>query len=170
MTKCVIFCDDMFCLEGMDGQRYPLGSRPVQKHFQIAPVELRTLAARTRIAQVTITRFRVHYFVFPGCSRQSHGRSFVFCSALDPAAGMFSEAKISVDNDGKVTWRPKFDVKTNCDIDLKSWPWDRHKCTVTLSTWSHTISNVFYEIQENNKPVSMRRRRHSHRRRQRGFS
>lgn len=41
--------------KGMDGQQYPMGSRPIQKHFQIAPVQLRTLASRTRSAQVMIT-------------------------------------------------------------------------------------------------------------------
>lgn len=79
----------------------------------------------------------------------------LFFSALNPAVGMFSEAKISVDNNGKVTWRPKFDVNTNCNIDVKLWPWDQHKCTVLLSTWSHQISNIFYEIKKNNKPVSI---------------
>ncbi|XP_015376751.1 PREDICTED: neuronal acetylcholine receptor subunit beta-4-like [Diuraphis noxia] len=73
----------------------------------------------------------------------------VLHNAMDPATSMFSESKVSVDNNGKVTWRPKFDVRTKCDIDLTSWPWDKHKCTILLSTWSHKISNVFYEIKEN---------------------
>lgn len=73
---------------------------------------------------------------------------------MDPAKSMFSESKVSVDSNGNVTWRPKFDIRTKCDIDLTSWPWDKHKCTILLSTWSHKISNVFYEIKENQKPVS----------------
>jgi len=64
MTKCMMSRDNMFYPEGMDGQRYPLGSRSIQKYFQIAPVELRTLAARTRTAQVTTTlRVFVLFFV-----------------------------------------------------------------------------------------------------------
>jgi len=136
----------------MDGQQYRLESRPIQKHIQIAPIELRTLAARARPAQV-INPASVPPFV----PRPFHARRrlFVLRSALNPAIGMFSEAKISVDNGGKVTWRPKFDANTNCDVDLTSWPWDRHKCTVTLSTWSHTLSNVFYEIKGDDQPVSV---------------
>ncbi|XP_001950122.2 neuronal acetylcholine receptor subunit beta-4 [Acyrthosiphon pisum] len=73
----------------------------------------------------------------------------VLHNAMDPASSMFSGSKVSVDNNGKVTWRPKFDIRTKCDIDLTSWPWDKHKCTILLSTWSHKISNVFYEIKDN---------------------
>ncbi|XP_022177830.1 neuronal acetylcholine receptor subunit beta-4-like [Myzus persicae] len=75
----------------------------------------------------------------------------VLHNAMDPATSMFSESKVSVDNNGNVTWRPKFDIRTKCDIDLTSWPWDKHKCTILLSTWSHKVSNVFYEIKENQK-------------------
>ncbi|XP_025190280.1 neuronal acetylcholine receptor subunit beta-4 [Melanaphis sacchari] len=75
----------------------------------------------------------------------------VLHNAMDPAASMYSESKISVDNNGLVIWRPKFDIKTKCDIDLTLWPWDKHKCTLLLSTWSHKVSNVFYEIKDNQK-------------------
>jgi len=73
---------------------------------------------------------------------------------MDPAVNMYSESKISVDNNGQVIWRPKFYVKTKCDIDLTLWPWDKHKCTLLLSTWSHKVSNVFYEIKDDQKSVS----------------
>ncbi|XP_026813463.1 neuronal acetylcholine receptor subunit alpha-7 [Rhopalosiphum maidis] len=75
----------------------------------------------------------------------------VLHNAMDPAVNMYSESKISVDNNGQVTWRPKFYVKTKCDIDLTLWPWDKHKCTLLLSTWSHKVSNVFYEIKDDQK-------------------
>lgn len=79
---------------------------------------------------------------------------FVF-SALDPAASKISEPKMSVDNDGNVMWRPKFDVKTKCDIDLKSWPWDQHQCILQFSSCSHKIPNVIYKINEVRQPVSI---------------
>ncbi|XP_060839694.1 neuronal acetylcholine receptor subunit beta-4-like [Rhopalosiphum padi] len=75
----------------------------------------------------------------------------VLHNAMDPAVNMYSESKISVDNNGQVIWRPKFYVKTKCDIDLTLWPWDKHKCTLLLSTWSHKVSNVFYEIKDDQK-------------------
>lgn len=67
---------------------------------------------------------------------------------------MYSESKISVDNNGLVMWRPTFNFKTKCDIDLTMWPWDKHKCNLLLSTWSHKVSNVFYELKDNQKSVS----------------
>jgi len=75
----------------------------------------------------------------------------VLLNSLDPAKNIYSETKISVDNIGNVIWRPKFSMKTKCDIHLKSWPWDQHKCTLLLSTWLHKISNIFYQIKENDK-------------------
>lgn len=69
--------------------------------------------------------------------------------------GIFSEENILVDNLGRVTWRPKFDAKTKCDVDVSSWPWDRHSCVVLLSPWSHKILNVFYEIKKYENSVSV---------------
>ncbi|XP_027844786.2 acetylcholine receptor subunit alpha-like [Aphis gossypii] len=75
----------------------------------------------------------------------------VLHNAIDPAMSMYSESKISVDNNGLVMWRPKFNFKTKCDIDLTMWPWDKHKCNLLLSTWSHKVSNVFYELKDSQK-------------------
>lgn len=77
---------------------------------------------------------------------------------MDPGVNIFSEEKITVNYQGNVTWKPKFSLKTKCNIDLKLWPWDRHKCTLLMSPWSYKISNIFYEIKENNHKVSNQRR------------
>ena len=39
---------------------------------------------------------------------------------------------------GTVAWKPTVFFEVYCDMELKFFPFDKHTCGVTLSTWTNT--------------------------------
>ncbi|XP_050435975.1 acetylcholine receptor subunit beta-like [Adelges cooleyi] len=75
----------------------------------------------------------------------------VLQNSFAPSVNIFSKAKILVNSNGKIIWRPAFRVLTTCNIDLRFWPWDVQHCTIPLSTRSQNTLNVHYEANQNYK-------------------
>lgn len=40
---------------------------------------------------------------------------------------------------GTVSWTPKADMHTFCDLNFQNWPWDVHICKIQMSVWGQKV-------------------------------
>jgi len=49
---------------------------------------------------------------------------------------------VVVESDGNVTWAPAMNFRTSCTLDLTHFPFDEHRCSIVIITWTHSEAEV----------------------------
>ncbi|XP_065356640.1 acetylcholine receptor subunit alpha-type acr-16-like [Calliphora vicina] len=57
-------------------------------------------------------------------------------NAPDKFIRMNRNGFVTVKNDGVVFWSDSIEVNVFCSADMKNWPHDEHKCTISLGSWT----------------------------------
>ena len=65
-----------------------------------------------------------------------------------------SKFRVNIYADGTVRWAPGFRLRTQCQLDLTSFPYDSQQCDIIFINWVYTASGVMLNVDK--YPISMR--------------
>lgn len=60
----------------------------------------------------------------------------------------FGATNFLVEQNGAVLWVPPATFKTFCDLDLRNWPFDSHKCTLIFGSWIYNGEEINLQAKE----------------------
>lgn len=63
--------------------------------------------------------------------------SCVFCFSADERLSEYKDALCIVNSSGFVTWLPQAVFKSQCDIDVGTYPFDKQNCTLKFGSWTY---------------------------------
>lgn len=55
---------------------------------------------------------------------------------------MTSGTKAILNYTGRIQWRPPASFKSNCDIDVRYFPFDNQTCTLEFGSWTYNTNEV----------------------------
>lgn len=60
-----------------------------------------------------------------------------------------------VEQNGNVLWVPPATFKTFCDLNLRNWPFDTHKCTLIFGSWIYSGEEINIQAKETDSHLDL---------------